>query len=114
MPHDVFSSVATESRDRRGYDPILHHRVHSLVDRWLASHGEAAIPYGADDTAREQEIAACTEWVISEYRECYGVPLVGFLLWPVFSGIISWLVQRTLERMFPRGTGQAPSSSSSS
>jgi hypothetical protein len=101
MHEAVFRAVACESQGRRGCTPTLHRRVHELVVRWLESPAGAQIPFANTADAFETQVRNCSRWVTSTYRSSFGVPLLGLLLWPILSGIISWLVQRTLEQLFP-------------
>ncbi len=113
-PRDVFSSVADESRGRRGYSDDLHERVDHLVNEYLGLPQGASIPYAASNRAFSAEVESCTDWVKREYKARYGAddaanigpfgcPVT--ILMFIIGGLISWLVGRTLDHMFPRGAG---------
>lgn len=108
MPSEVFSAVAAESQNRRGYSGDLHIRVDKLIQEWLDDeNGRRQIATGSSEANFRDDIGDCTEYVREEYaarygKNAFGVPVIGFLFWPIIGGIISWLVQRTLDRMFPR------------
>lgn len=104
MRDDVFRAVAAEGERRKGYDALLHHRVHSLIEEWLRRPEGSNIAYAATgpaDASFDAEVRDCTAWVRREYRATYGTPVIGFLLWPLIGGIVSWIVQRTLNRLYP-------------
>lgn len=109
-PHDVFAAVWRESRGRRNYSPDLHNRVDMLVHEWLHTDGGSNIPYAAGNAAFSAEVKECTKFVKDQYvarfggehTGPFGMPIVGFVLMTILGGIISWLVQRTLDRMFQR------------
>lgn len=111
MPSRVFSAVAAESRKKRGYSGDLHIRVDDLVLQWLdTENGRRQIATGSSEKDFNSDIEECTEYVTAQYadrygRNAFGVPIVGFLLWPLICGVISWIVQRTLDRMFPNADG---------
>lgn len=117
MPQsDVFSAVAAESAGRDQYSPELHQRVDALVEEWLQAPERSKAPFGSSDGGVEGDVNNCSEFVKAAYEERfgdqhpgYGVPLIGFVLMSILGGIISWLVQRTLERRFPRGPGASDS-----
>jgi hypothetical protein len=117
MPQsDVFSAVAAESADQANYSPELHERVDALVEEWLQAPERSNTPFGSSDGGFEGDANNCTEFVKAAYEERFadqhpgfGVPLVGFVLMSILGGIISWLVQRTLDRKFPRAPGASDS-----
>lgn len=120
MPSNVFSAVAAESADHANYSPELHERVDSLVAEWLQSAEGSGISFASSADAFEGEVGDCTDFVKDAYLErfgsehkAFGIPIVGFVLMSILGGIISWLVQRTLDRKFPRETGAPPSAPSS-
>lgn len=101
MSREVFDAVAADSAARRGYSRELHERVDTLIEEWLSRNGGRTVRYGASDF--DQQVQECSAWASAEYHRRFGIPVIGWLLWPVISGLINWLVRRTLERMFPRG-----------
>lgn len=109
MPSEVFSAVAAESRGRRWYSDALHSRVDGLVQEWLDTrNGRRQICTSATEAHFQGHVTDCTEYVQQMYADRYGmnacgIPVIGVLLWPIIGGLISWLVQRTLDRMFPKG-----------
>lgn len=105
MSREVFDAVAADSAARRGYSRELHERVDTLIEEWLSGNGGRTAPAGANGF--EEQVRECRAWVSTRYREEFGIPVIGWLLWPMISGLISWLVRRTLERMFPRGSDGA-------
>lgn len=117
MPQsDVFSAVAAESAGRNNYSPELHERVDALVEEWLRAPERAGVPFASSDGGFEGDARNCSDFVKAAYEERFanqhpgfGVPIVGFVLMSILGGIISWLVQRTLERRFPRAPGASES-----
>lgn len=116
MPTPVYAAVAAESRGRSRYRDDLHQRVDGLVQEWLNTPRGGNIPFAAGDREFAAEASECDEWVKQEYRYRYGqqdAQAVGpfgcpvFILMAILGGIISWLVGRTLDKMFPRG-GNTP------
>ena len=111
MPSRVFSAVAAESRKKRGYSGDLHIRVDDLVQQWLdTENGRRQIATGSSEENFNDDIEECTDYVKDQYaarygKNAFGVPIIGFLFWPLIGGVISWLVQRTLDRMFPNADG---------
>ena len=105
MRLEVFEAVAADSAGRRGYSRELHERIDLLIEEWLSRGGGPDVRSGASDF--NQQVQECSAWVSTRYRQEFGIPVIGWLLWPVISGLINWLVRRTLERMFPRGSDGA-------
>lgn len=115
MPSKAFGAVASEGRGRRGYSDDLHQRIDNLVQEWLQIPEGGNIPFAVSANAFSAEVQDCDDWVRQEYlarygedhRGPFGCVVPGFILMALIGGIISWLVQRTLDRMFPRSTGSA-------
>lgn len=112
MPTPVYQAVASESRGRSRYSDDLHERIDNLVEEWLERPEGSSIPYAASNRAFSAEVEGCDTWVRREYAARYaaddrpfGCPV--FIIMAILSGIISWIVMRTLDRMFPRG-GDSP------
>lgn len=99
MNREIFQSVANESAGRRGYSHELHVRVCELAEDWLSRNGSPAAAGG--EHGFDEDVQQCSAWVCAQYQHEFGIPVIGWLLWPVISGLINWLVQRTLARMFP-------------
>lgn len=104
MPSRVFRDVAAESSGRKGYSGDLHLAVDDLVQEWLDGerNGRRVIACGTTDEHFADDVQECTEFVKAKYKAAYGNPILTFLLWPFIGGVISWLVQRTLDRLFDR------------
>jgi hypothetical protein len=111
LPSRVFSDVARDaqrSRHRMAYSGDLHVRVDALVQEWLDGEhdGRRVIAYGKTEDHFRDDCLDCAEFVREEYkarygRNAFGVPVIGWLCWPLVSALIGWIVQRTLDRMFP-------------
>ena len=96
----VFNRVSAAACNRRGYNSDLHERVDNLIQEWVENTG--SIGYAVSENAYQKEVESCQEYVAREYRQRYGLPIIGILFWPIIYGIISWIVQRTLDWWFPR------------
>jgi hypothetical protein len=83
-----------EARRLPRYNAKRTDRIHHLIQDYVNTH---PLVCGADPEERYQE---CERYV----REQYSVGLTGleFLLWPIISGAIAWLVGRLLDRSFPK------------
>ena len=100
MPTPVFEAVAAQATGQRGYARRTHARVDGLVAEWIAARQRTGL-----GEACSTGWTACEHWVTTEYHRRYGIPLLGFLLWPVIDALISWLVQRTLTELALRKNG---------
>lgn len=89
MKSPVYNRVAAAAKGQRGYTEVIHGRVDALVQEWIAS----------DAVSKSEE--PCGEYVERRYQALYGVPVIGFILWPVISALIQWLVKRTLDELYP-------------
>lgn len=107
MPSEVFKAVAAESSRRKGYSGDLHLAVDDLVQEWLDGdrNGRRVIASGTTEQNFTDDVEECTAFVKAKYKAAYGNPIFVFLMWPFIGGLISWLVQRTLDRMFPNSDG---------
>lgn len=81
-----------------------------LIDEWLAEHRGSQFALSASQGASDDEFSDgvddCAEYVQERYKQKYGIfPIIGFLFVPVIYGIISWIVQRTLNHLFNRPDG---------
>ena len=101
----VFHRVAAEAGSRRGYSDELHDRVDALVNEWLNLPEGKGVAFAKTEEAFAGEVKDCEDYVIESYRQQYGVglPVIGFLMWPIMCGIITWIVHRTLDAMFRGG-----------
>lgn len=94
MSHSaVYNRVAASAAGRRGYSDELHGRVDNLVQEFLNGTGRNVVGIWPERRRR------CDEFVRDRYWNSYGNPLL-FLMWPVVSALISWLVQKTLDELF--------------
>lgn len=107
MRSKVFNAVAGEECPY-GYDAAMHERVDVLVQEWIQLTGGYA--YGGKDSLQDS-IKRCRKWCQREYynryrnepeHQVYGFGLTFFLLIAIIGGAISWYVQRTLDRWYPK------------
>lgn len=104
----VYAAVANESSGVRCYTEQRHERVHELVEEWTGTSEATSFGYGGDERSAKARRKACRKWVRQQYSErygaeeaqAYGCPV--FIVIAILSGLISWLVQRTLDWMYPR------------
>lgn len=98
-------SVRRDAHGYRGYSPRLHNRVDVLIDEWLEEQDQGRFAFAAGSGLSQETwdagIRQCSDWVKAEYRNEYGVPILGLLLWPFISAVIEFIVRRTLEELFP-------------
>ncbi len=111
MPNSVYAAVAAESCSRMGYSDLRHQRVAELVNQWIDSTEAWRTGYDASEQDYKRQRKECKRWVKQQYKakygaeesQAYGCPV--FIVIAILSGIISWIVQRTLDRMFARNVG---------
>lgn len=77
-----------KSRKRFGYTSVVHERVDRLIEEYDREFG---LIEGYDSSV--------IGWVQRRYSQKYGM-ILGWIL----SGLISWLVQLTLDQMFGRNS----------
>lgn len=100
----VFNEVWEESSNRKGYSVKVHRRVDDLVSVWLISPRGASMARSGTQEEFESQVAECDKFVQRQYKQVF----VLFFLWPVISGLISWLVQRIMVRLYGDMYGVAP------
>lgn len=97
----TFGAIYGEAHDKRGFSHSRYQKAADVFSRWMDDPRNggtvARIRYGSQ-AARKQAVGEMV-------RAYYGVPVLGWFLWTVLGSFVSWLFQRWLDELYPRGMG---------